>query len=296
MDISFRQIRSFLAVAQLGSFTQAATSLFLTQPALTIQIRNMEESLNVRLFDRNTRAVKLTRVGASLLPVFQRMVNDLDSVVTEARDIVAMRRGVVRIAVLPSVAASLLPFVIKGVHAIYPGAEFIVRDAIDNKVVELVKEGEVDIGVTGGWIRDKEVKTLFKKSEALKVIFPHEHPLGNLKKISVSDIAQFPLVTLNALTSLRTVVEEAFSREEVTPVTACEATYMMTVASMVSAGLGVAVLPSAAKEDHAFPDITSAPIDISKLSRTISIITLCDKTLPPMSQLFCKHLISALEG
>lgn len=295
MNISFRQIRSFLAAAKLGSFTRAADSLFITQPALTIQIRNMEEALEVRLFDRNTRNVTLTRVGASLLPVFERMVTDLDSVVSEAREIVALRRGIVRIALLPSVAAAILPSAIKEFRALYPGASFLVHDLIDSQIIEQVRAGVVDIGITGGDIDDKSIRLLHKKSESLKVIFPQGHPLSSFATIGIHDLAEFPLITLNASTSVRTVVEEAFARAGLTPINGCEATYMMTVASMVSAGLGIAVLPASAQEDYAFPDLSRALVNDIHLRRNISIITLSDKTLPPMSQLFCEYLIQNFE-
>lgn len=70
---------------------------------------------------------------------------------------------------------------------------------------------------------------------------------------------------------------------------------MMTVASMVSAGLGIAVLPSSAHEDYAFPDLARAPVDDPKLRRDVWVITLSGKTLPPMSQLFCEYLIQSFE-
>ena len=107
MDLSLRQIRAFVSVAHLKSFTRAANLLHLSQPALTVQIRRLEDALAVRLLDRNTRTVELTRVGRELAPVFQRLLRELDTVVIDTRDLAAKRYGVVRIAALPSVAAGL---------------------------------------------------------------------------------------------------------------------------------------------------------------------------------------------
>src|SRR5215218_2205827 len=112
MDLSLRQLRAFVSVAHLKSFTRAASVLHLSQPALTVQIRRLEEALAVRLLDRNTRAVELTRVGRDLVPVFQRLLRELDTldtVVIDTRDLAARRYGVVRVAALPSVAAGVLP-------------------------------------------------------------------------------------------------------------------------------------------------------------------------------------------
>src|SRR4051812_34589611 len=109
MDVTLRQIKAFVTVSRLGSFTQAAALLNIAQPTLTVQIKRLEEALTVRLLDRDSRNVDLTRIGRDLLPVFQRMLRDLDNVVVDARDLTAQRRGIVRIASLPSIAAGALP-------------------------------------------------------------------------------------------------------------------------------------------------------------------------------------------
>jgi DNA-binding transcriptional LysR family regulator len=114
MDVSLRQVRSFLAVARVKSFTGAASILNVTQPALTVQIRRLEEALGVTLFDRETRSVELTRVARDLIPAFERTLQDFDAALDSARDIATQTRGIVRLAALPSVAAGVLPNAILG--------------------------------------------------------------------------------------------------------------------------------------------------------------------------------------
>src|SRR5919202_6490375 len=137
MSVSLRQVRAFVSVAHLGSFTRAASLLHLSQPALTVQIRRLEEALGVRLLDRNTRTVELTRVGRELAPVFQRILRELDSVVIDTRDLAAKRYGVVRIAALPSVAAGLLPDAIAAFHEANPRVTFVLKDVIASRVLTL---------------------------------------------------------------------------------------------------------------------------------------------------------------
>src|SRR5947209_15752633 len=112
MDVSLRQMRAFLAVARTLSFTRAATEANLSQPALTVQIRTLEEQLGVKLFDRSSRSVELTRLGRELVPTFQRLLREFDETVTGVRDIARHGRGSVRLAALPSIAAGILPDVI----------------------------------------------------------------------------------------------------------------------------------------------------------------------------------------
>src|SRR3954462_3195566 len=150
MDPSLRQIRAFVSVAHLKSFTRAASVLHLSQPALTVQIRRLEDALAVRLLDRNSRTVELTRVGRELAPVFQRLLRELDTVVIDTRNLGAKRYGVVGMAALPSVAAGLLPDAIAAFREANPRVTFVLKDVITKRVLSLVRTEEVDLGVLGG--------------------------------------------------------------------------------------------------------------------------------------------------
>src|SRR6478752_5359228 len=122
MDLSLRQIKAFVAVARLSSFTRAAALLHVAQPTLTVQIRKLEETLTVRLFDRTSRSVTLTQAGRDLLPVLGRLVQELDGIVGDVRSQGTDYQGLVKIAALPTAAAGLLPKAIKSFRAAHPGA------------------------------------------------------------------------------------------------------------------------------------------------------------------------------
>jgi len=294
MDLNLRQIRTFLAVAQSGSFTKAADMLHLAQPTLTVQIRRLEEALEVKLFDRNTRSVSLTRVGKELLPVFERMVGDLDAVISDTRDIAAMRRGIVRVAALPSMAAGILPATIKRFRELHSGASFVVKDAVASRVAGMVRDEDVDIGVMGGMRKGSGLDVLYEKQERLLVVFPEDHWLARRRSIGIEEIAACPIVMLDPATSVRNVVEAAFLEAGKTINTACEATYMMTAVGMVSGGLGITILPETSLEISAFRGIMSSPIKGGGFIRSVSVIAKSGRTLPPLSQLFAENLIRDL--
>src|SRR4051794_18624940 len=109
MAPTIAQMRSFVAIAKVGSFTRAAHAIHLSQPALTVQIRQLEEALAVKLLDRNTRTVHLTRVGRELAPLFERVLQEIDGIVSGAKQLGSKKYGIVRLACLPSIAAALLP-------------------------------------------------------------------------------------------------------------------------------------------------------------------------------------------
>ncbi|SMH62736.1 LysR family transcriptional regulator [Azospirillum agricola] len=293
MDLSLRQIRAFLAVAQTHSFTRAADLLHVAQPTLTVQIRRLEEALDVKLFDRNTRTVNLTRVGRELLPVFQRMVHDLDAVVVDTHEIAAKRRGIVRVAALPTVAAGVLPDAIRSFRERHPGASFVLKDVIAGRVLALVRSEEVDLGVMGGEVKGQDIETLLEASDRLHVVFPKDHPVAGLPRVTIATLADLPLVLMDPATSVREIVDEAFLNAGLIAKPVCEATYMMTAVAMVRAGLGLTILPGSAREIGAEPGLRSRPIDSAGFSRSVRIIRKAGRTLPPLSEAFAEYLRAA---
>ena len=291
-----RQVRAFVSVAHLKSFTRAAALLHVSQPALTVQIRKLEESLGIRLLDRNSRTVDITRVGRELLPVFQRVLHELDSVIMDTKALATQQHGVVRIAALPSFAAGLLPAIISRFRRSNPRMSFVVRDVIASRVNAAVRSEEVDIGITGGELSDPDLDVLHLTHDQMHVVFPSQHPLQRKRRITLEDLAELPLVLMDADTSVRAIVDRAFVAAGRLPIPACEAIYMMTAVGMVKAGLGVAVLPASAKEVRAEPSLKSRKIDDPAFARPIAVIKKRNRTLPPAAQLFVEQILVAMEN
>ncbi len=294
MDINFRHIRAFVSVAQHKSFTKAADALHLSQPALTVQIRKLEEALRTRLLDRNSRSVALTRMGHEVLPLLQRSLQDIETVIHDAHEQSAGRRGTVRIASLPSFAASLLPDVIAESRRRQPGLNFVVRDAVASRVMALVAGEEVDIGITGGEVENDELEVLHRATDRLCLVFPAGHPIARRRRITIDDIVALPLVLTDAATSVRALVDAAFLERGRPPEIACESTYMMTAVAMVRAGLGVTILPGSAREVHAEPGLQSRPIDDDAFVRPIALVKRRNRTLPAVCVAFAELCVQAL--
>lgn len=294
MNFDVRQLRAVIAVAEHGSFTRAAMSLNLSQPALTVQVRGLEEALSLRLFDRNTRNVALTRVGRELMPELRRIVRELDALLGETRQLARMTGGIVRIAVLPSFASSVLPDVIAGFRANHPQVGFSLHDVIASGVAELTRAEEVDLGITGGPIEDAELEPLLMSEDRMHAVFPAGHALDDGTSPTLAAVIQHPLVLMSRATSVRAVVDAAIAVEGLTAEIAAEATYMSTAVGMVRAGLGVAILPETAMEIRALPMLRSTLISDKRLARPIYVLKRRGRTLPPASAVFLEHLEAAL--
>ena len=290
MDISLRQMRSFVAVAKLGSFTRAAEFLHVSQPTLTVQIKRLEEALQLRLFDRNPRSVNLTRVGSDLLPAFERTLQDLDFVLLESKNVSTAQLGVVRIAALPSFAASRLPQSIGRFRKRNPGASFVVKDVIASALLGLVRSDDVDLGLTAGHVDFPDIEVLFRTSDEIRVVYPSGHPIGKFARITAERLAQFPIVMLDSRTSVRAVTDQAFRSAKLMPTPVTEATYMTTALGMVRAGIGITLLPSSAHGIAAEPGLRTRRINDPNFSRQVSLIKKKNRTLPPLSKAFAEHL------
>lgn len=294
MDLNLRQVRAFVLVAKLRSFTRAAELLHVSQPALTVQVRNLEEALRCRLLDRNSRAVEVTRIGRELLPMLQRMLYDSDAIVMDAHAQSAGRLGTVRVASLPSFAASLLPEVIFACRQSNPALGFVVRDAVASRVMQLVQSEEVDLGITGGDVIDADLETLTELEDRLCLVYPEGHPVGRRRVVRLADLVDLPLILTDPATSVRTLVDAAFLRVGRLPLMACETTYMMTAVAMVRAGLGMTILPSNARELRAERGLKSRPIDDPAFVRRVSLVKKRNRTLPPAAEAFLAVCLASI--
>jgi DNA-binding transcriptional LysR family regulator len=290
MDVNLRQMRSFVAVARLGTFTRAAEFLHVSQPTLTVQIKRLEEALQLRLFDRNPRSVNLTRMGRDLLPTFERTLQDLDSVLLDLKNVSTARLGVVRISALPSFAANLLPDSIKRFRKQNPGASFVVKDIIASSLLGLVRSEEVDLGLTGGNVDFPDIEVLSRANDEMNVIYPAGHPIGKIPRITAERLAQYPLVMMDVRTSVRAVTDFAFSKAKLMPMPVSEATYMMTAIGMVRAGIGITILPASAREIAAESSLGNRRISDKNFWRPVALIKKKGRTLPPLSKTFADQL------
>jgi LysR family transcriptional regulator, carnitine catabolism transcriptional activator len=284
MTAELRHIEAFLAVARLGHFTRAAAALHVSQPALTVQIQQLERALGIRLFDRNNRRVALTQAGRDLIAPFERISLDLASIVRHARDLSAHRHGVVTVAALPSVAAGVLPRAIRRLADAHEGIVVRVRDAIAGRVLDLVRTGDVDFGI-GSLVRpDPDVANDPLFTDRLCAFAPADHPLARRRQVRLRDLGAWPLILTGQDTSVRQILERVLAEVRLPVQVAQEATYMTTAIGMVQAGLGIAILPESAAAPDAGLHLRAIAIREPVLTRPIGLLTRPGRSLSPAAQ------------
>jgi LysR family carnitine catabolism transcriptional activator len=286
MNFNLSQLRAFVAVARAASFTRAAALLHLSQPALSVRIRSLEAVLGLRLLDRNTRAVRMTAVGRELLPVFERVLADIRAVAENARELAAGGRGTVRVAALPSVCTRLLPAAIASLRASHPGITVQLHDLVARRIVGALLAEEADVGI-GTFERNEaglEVSPLFE--DRMVAVFPARHPLRAKRRVTLAELARWPLVSMDTQSSVRALVNRALAAQRIAAAPAFEVTYMSTALALVQARLGVAILPATAFELGTVRGLESRPIAGAHMRRRIGVAHKAGRSPAPAAATF----------
>jgi DNA-binding transcriptional LysR family regulator len=290
MTAELRHIEAFLAVARLGHFTRAAARLHVSPSALTVQIRQLEAALGLRLFDRNNRRVALTQAGRDLMAPFERISADVAGVLQHARDLSSHRRSTVTVAALPSVAAGVLPRAVAALARTHDRIVVRVRDVVAARLVDLVRSGDVELGV-GCLVRpdpDIVAEPLF--TDRLAAFLPAGHPLAGRRSLRFRDLGGQPLILTGQDTSVRQRLERAVADEHLPIQIAQEVTYMSTAIGLVETGLGVAVLPESAFTADLDRRVRMVAIRNPVLRRDIAILTRVGRSRSPAAE----RLVAAL--
>ena len=290
MEPDLRHFRAFAAVAVQGGFTRAAERLHSTQPAVTLLIRQLEESLGARLFDRNTRNVQLTSTGAQLLPAVERLLADLGTTISGVRDAAARARGRVIVTALPSIASSVLPQAIARTSALNPGIAISVRDAVAGRIAPMIRAGEADLGIGGRPAANEELGFSRLLSDQLVAACPKNHALARRRRIGWSDLIGVPFISMSRDSSVRRLVEQAFAEIGERHEPAYEVVYLSSAVAMAAAALGIAVVPSSALGAMNLERIAVRPLVGPAVEREIGILTSRTRSLSPAARFFADCL------
>jgi LysR family carnitine catabolism transcriptional activator len=282
MNLSTRQLRAFIALAEERSFTRAAALTHLSQPAFSALIRSLEETLGQRLFERSTRHVDLTTEGREFEASARRVLAEFDGAVAGARDYAARRRGRVSIALLPSLAAGWLPAVLAEFHAAYPGIELEVADVLSEDCITRVRSGRADFAIAATRADTPELRAEPFCSDRFHLVCPAAHPLAKKAVLRPADLAGVPFIHLSRTSSVRQYFDAAVHPQTMN--TLMEVDQLATVTGMVRAGLGVSVVPSLTLFHFQDPQVVTRPLAWPSLTRRIYLVLRKDRGLSIAAQ------------
>ncbi|NRA55148.1 MAG: LysR family transcriptional regulator [Gammaproteobacteria bacterium] len=291
MNVTLKQIRAFVAIAQTSSFAQASELVHLSQPALSISIKNLEQSIGGQLFARTTRSVVLTPEGKTFFPIAKRLLTDWDAAFSDLNNLFALNRGTLTMAAMPSFASTLLPAHIQQYHQQYPAINIKVHDVIAEDSVAMIRSGEAEFAVSfdPGVSDDLDFEPLF--TDRFIVALPAKHPLVKQQEIHWQDIANEPFILLQRPSSIRQLIEQALLEQGIELQVEFEANQLATIGQMVATGLGVSAMPALCQTQLHSLGVICRPIAEPTVSRRVGIITSHRAPLSLAAQEF-KQLIS----
>ncbi|MCW5635885.1 MAG: LysR family transcriptional regulator [Rubrivivax sp.] len=290
MNISSRQLRAFMTLAAERNFTRAAAASHLSQPAFSALVRQLEETLGVRLFDRSTRHVALTAEGEEFERSARRVLAELDAALGGMRERAARERGRVAIALLPSLAADWLPQVLAGFHTRHPGIELDVADVLSEPCIERVRSGQADFALAATRAETPELRAELFCSDDFHLVCPAGHALAALRDPRLRDLAPWPFIHLARTSSVRQYIDAATHPQPLRAV--LEVDQLATVAGMVRAGLGVSVVPALALYQFRTPELVMRPLRWPGLTRRIYLVRRRDRGLSAAAQGFYEWVMA----
>lgn len=295
MNITLRQLRAFVAVARTSSFTLAAERLFVTQSALSGLIKELEQSLGVRLFHRSTRRIELSDVGRGIYPLIDKILLDLDRVIDEVTNLKALKKGLVRVAAPQLMACTLLPEVIASFHAAFPDVEIRLVDCAVESVVSRVFSGEVDLGVGPERDPNSDIEATLLFELPFHAVFPPSHALSALDQVRWADLVDYPLITLQGQFTERLSIDLHHAMREFDLAPQTTVTFMSTALSMVAAGLGVTICIPYALSLVRLYGLEMRPMIAPEVTRRFYVFTRAGRSLSPAADRFRTYLFDHID-
>lgn len=273
MNITIKQLRAFVAVANTQSFTEACAVVHLSQPALSVAIKNLEEGLGGPLFLRTTRTLSLTPEGEAFYPTAQRLLADLDEAYEEMHNRFSLFRGKVAIASMPSFASNQLPLALRNFRDKYPHINMTVHDVIAEDVVDMVRDGRVEVGVSfdPGNTEDLLFHPLF--DDRFIAVLPKGHPLAQQKVIQWQYLLESDFIILQRPSSIRLLVDTMLEEEGLVLTPQFETHQLATIGRMVATGLGVSVVPSLCLGQMTELGAVCCALESPVITRPVGVIT-----------------------
>ncbi len=270
---TLRQLEYFSALAARLNFREAAESCFVTQPALSGQIAQLESLWGVRLFERDKKSVRLTSAGAQLLGGAREILRRTDELGELTRSFGAPLSGPLRLGTIPTVGPYLLPKVLPAVQKAYPELRLYLREDLTPRLLERLDAGDLDLLLLAIDVPLGKVATKELFSDPFFVAVPEGDPLAKLEQIELADIAEREVLLLEEGHCLRdqtvTLCEAAGSDE----VPGFRGTSLGTVTQMVASGLGLTLLPELAveRESATTPGLATLPFGSQGPDRRIGL-------------------------
>lgn len=290
-DVELKHLRVFIAVAQTQNFSHAAKACGVSQSTVSTIIQQLEQELGVRLIDRTTRRVTLSRLGEELLPGARRILSEFDRQIAGMRELQALNGGHVHIACVPSVAMELVPKVLRRFRCEHPRVGFKIYEVPRGRCIDMVRSGEADLAIANDPTLLSETACQPLMEDVFALIMRKDHPLASHAQVSWTEARNAGLVMMAEQTGIRLELEHILPPEILDGQIFYEAIIPSTLLSLVRHGIGVAPLPSLAWPSVDDRELTVRPLHTPTVTRSLHLVWRSGRSLTPAAEM-CRTIIA----
>ncbi|ALE97274.1 TPA: LysR family transcriptional regulator [Serratia marcescens] len=246
MNYSLKQLRVFVAVTRHGSFSRAGEAIGLTQSAVSHSVKELEAEVGVRLLDRTTREVVLTDAGLRLANRVERLLDELQAALLDARSFGVQRSGTVRVATSQTISAHLMPQCIAAGEREYPEIRIMLRDQAQQQVLRSVRNAEVDFGIVVDPVQAVDLECEAVLHEPFLLLCRDDHPFAARQEVRWSALNGCRLVLQDYASGSRPLIDSALRQQGVEAQVVQEIGHPATLFPMVAEGIGISIFPALA--------------------------------------------------
>ncbi|MEO6859698.1 MAG: LysR family transcriptional regulator [Solirubrobacteraceae bacterium] len=285
--MELRQLRYLVALAEEGNFTRAAANEHVAQPALSQQIRRLEDELGLALVERTTRRVALTEAGELLVVRFRRILTELAAAESDLQALRGMHTGHVSIGAMHTMGPVDLSLALALFRERHPNVSFTVREQSSEEMAEMLRVDEIDLAFLSVTerVESRGLGLHQLVSEELVVLLPPAHRLAKRTQLRMAELAGEPFISFRAGARLRELLVAAGREAGFEPLVTLESNESQRVRRLVSRGLGVAILPRS-DADGPGAEVAVATLTEPTLSRDITLAWREGRRLTPAAAEF----------
>jgi DNA-binding transcriptional LysR family regulator len=277
--MDFDQLETFLEVARHSSFSRAAEKRFRTQPAISSQIRGIEEEVGAKLFDRSGGKVSLTAPGKAFLKYVEETLDARKAMMVTIAEMERVPRGEIIVGANEGTCLHILPHVFAEFKKQYPDVSVNIKRADYAKVLESIIDNSVDFGVVSLPVNDNRLTVVLIHRDELVLIAPPHHPLGKMKSATIADASRYPLIVPKA-GHTRDAIEQLFHERRLKPNFTMELDSSELLKRFVAAEVGIGFISrSNVEEDVLAKTLAATPIADAHVRRDLALVFRKDKAL-----------------
>ncbi|GAA0688368.1 LysR substrate-binding domain-containing protein [Marinobacterium maritimum] len=297
LNIDLRQLNTFLTVADTGSFSRASEKLFIAQPALSRQIRMLEEALHTDVFVRHGRGVVLTAAGELLYERARTLLQSLERTQADVTAVAGEVTGKVILGLIPTMTHAFTGRIIEDYRKSFPQVSLAIKSAMSSTLHRMAMQHNLNLAITYMSSAHKNLRYLPLLEERLYLVSPINTKESKLSEIALEEVLDLPLMMPEEKHGLRDSLEIQANQRGKPLNLVMEVSAWPMLTDMVRRGLGYCILPApAVHEMELRQEVVAIPITDPKITRTLALVTPID--IPPsvatmkLAEIIMQHIAS----